>query len=485
MEFINKIFNIRKSNKNIGRIFNDKLFRWERIRVVLMGSKGTGKTVFLTSVGDQLKHHNPKSFNLNGWKAVFDSDLDQKVQESALKGGRLFEYARAREYLAKGEWPAKTKDWSVLTIPFTLVKNVNGKEKRRQIILEMLDLPGERVADFAMIGRSYSEWCGWMETRFGGISGASGFFKQYLVALQNLSSVERDKAIALYKEFLVDEYCNYTLSLTPSIVKLGIDGKTQSKGSREEFRKDLEHTPIGLAEDLQFIPLAKENFSQSSPHFAWIKDFEKAYNKYVETIIAPIASWCSHANSLIYFVDILDLLNRGAQVYNSEKKFAEQALAFFKHRKPDLPFPGIIDYLMGLFVTRIDSIIVVPTKADRVCDQGDRMVKLAHSMLESVVRTMGLEEKKTAFISCAAVDTSEIYKEEMAIRARIKTADGNIELKQFKVRDVPEDWPESANWQIGAYNWPNTFPMFDEREDLPPKQRGLDAIMQRVLEINA
>ena len=68
------------SKKNILRKMNDFFSGWERIRVVLLGSKGTGKTVFLTSVGDQLRHH-VESFNLNGWSVVFDPDNDDKIQE--------------------------------------------------------------------------------------------------------------------------------------------------------------------------------------------------------------------------------------------------------------------------------------------------------------------------------------------------------------------------------------------------------------------
>jgi predicted YcjX-like family ATPase len=166
------------NNKNIGRKIHDRLSGWERIRVVLLGSKGTGKTVFMTSVGAQLRNHDKRAFDLGGWTVEFDPEEDDKVQDRVSKSDiQAFPYAESRALLARGEWPKKTKDGcSVLTVPFTLKKVITRErmillqklgfsetiKKRRRILLEMLDLPGERAADFAMLGRSYRECArGW------------------------------------------------------------------------------------------------------------------------------------------------------------------------------------------------------------------------------------------------------------------------------------------------------------------------------------
>ena len=477
------------SNKNIVRMMNDFVFGWERIRVVLLGSKGTGKTVFLTSVGDQLRHYYQSSLGLNGWSATFDSEDNARAHKGLLESHVPdFPYAESRAYLSKGEWPAKTKDWSVLTVPFILTK---GKKKRR-ILLEMLDLPGERVADFAMINLSYQKWCNWMETRFGGIFGYSEPFKRYMRRLSGCGDDEvgREEAIGAYKDFLRDEYGSYSLSLTPSTVKLGRDAK-QRTGSKDQFRNDLETVPIGISHELQFIPLPKECFADDSLHRQWVKPFSKAYEAYKKAVIMPIASWCRHANILLYFVDVLDLLSRGPYVYNSEMKFAEQALGFFRRSQTANMFMKPIIGIKDLFVTHVDGIYVVATKTDRVCGQkqGNRMVHLAEKMLKPVVARLGLEEGKTGFLSCAAVDTSDEWKKESVIGARIRTGkdiqtgQAIIELKQFKVDDVPEEWPNSDKWHSGSLNWPNTFPLFDRREDCPPKQKGLDEILCRILNI--
>lgn len=520
------------SNKNIGRKLNDFFSGWERIRVVLLGSKSTGKTVFMTSVGAQLRNHDKSVFDLRGWTVEFDPDEDAKIQERVPKSSiKAFPYADFRKDLAKGEWPAKTEDgFSVLTVPFTLEKTDSEErhliqrvllrmsethevKKQRRILLEMLDLPGERVADFAMLGRSYREWCNWMENRFGGTLGSSEYFKNYLKRVSTLGGGDPDnkkKAIDFYKDFLADEFANLSLSITPSTVKYTCNkclyrdkcpyrdkcnerrynrDKCQCpkeelpeltrEERRELIREGLNEVPVGKSKDLQFIPLPKESFAKGSSHAGWIKLFAKAYEAYKKSEIMPIAAWCEHANSLLYFVDVLELLRRGPEVYNTEKRFAEQALGFFKHRRPDnilmKPIKGLADW----FVTHLDSVQIIATKTDCAGNQGTKMLKLAQKMMEPVVRTMGID--RVEYASCAAVATAGIYKDRHAISARIKKGN-EIQEETILVDEVPGDWPESVKWRRD-FNWQDTFPLFDERDDVPPRQTGLDKIIRCVLNI--
>jgi predicted YcjX-like family ATPase len=519
------------NNKNIGRKINDFFSGWERIRVVLLGSKGTGKTVFMTSVGAQLRNHDNKAFDLRNWTAEFDQEEDDKAQGLVSRSCiKAFPYADFRAVLAKGEWPAKTEDgFSVLTVPFTLTKKDSKKRgrfkrwllrmpetydvtKRRRILLEMLDLPGERVADFAMLGRSYREWCTWMENRFGGRLGSSEYFKNFLKRVSALGGSDPDdkeKAIDFYKDFLADEYANLSLSITPSTVKYICNkclyrdkcpyrdkcnerrynpDKCQCpkeelpeltrEDRRELIREGLKEVPIGKSKDLQFIPLPTASFAKGSSHSGWVKPFAKAYEAYKKSEIMPIAAWCKHANSLLYFVDVLELLRRGPEVYTTERRFAEQALGFFKHRRTDNILMKPIKGLADQFVTHLDSVQIIATKTDCAGNQGTKMLKLAQKMMEPVVRTMGID--RVEYASCAAVATAGIYKDRHAISARIKKE--NKIQETILVDEVPGDWPESVKWRRD-FNWQDTFPLFDERVDVPPRQTGLDKIIRCVLNI--
>ena len=170
------------------------------------------------------------------------------------------------------------------------------------------------------------------------------------------------------------------------------------------------------------------------------------------------------------------------EVYNPEKKFAEQALGFFKHDRTANIFMKPIIGVKDWFETHVDGVYIIATKSDRVCNQGNNMVRLAEEMLKPVVKTLGLSEGKTGFLSCAAVDTSDEFEKEKFIRAR--TQKEQVDTKVVSVDPVPEKWPDSDNWKIGSFNFPNTFPRFDKRVDCPSPQKGLDAIISRVLGIN-
>ena len=375
---------------------------------------------------------------------VFDPDEYDKVKAPPSPYDK-FPYDESRECLEEGSWPSKTKcdcsdtrqkcGCSVLTIPFSLSKK--GKSKI-SIQLEMLDLPGERVADFPMLGRSYREWCEWMEKASG--CSASGTFKNCMNEIASLfEGVDKkkaigkkdkafqkykDEAIQKYKDYLVNEYASLALSITPSTVKLGRDGK-QRTGKKDEFKKELDNAPVGLSEESQFIPLPGKCLTKDSPCRNLVKDFEKGYEEYKKSIMAPIASWCKHANSLLYFVDVLSILQRGPGVYNSELEFARQALGFFKHRKSSNPLIKAISGVKDLFVTHIDNCYVVVPKSDRVLkDDREKMRKLAEDMTSKPRSIMGLGNDNIGVYTCAAVDTSETYGEEHAIKAIIKEGGG-------------------------------------------------------------
>ena len=55
------------SNKSIYRSIWETISGEERIRVAVLGSRGSGKTVFLTSLANHLLNHDPQRCPLNGW----------------------------------------------------------------------------------------------------------------------------------------------------------------------------------------------------------------------------------------------------------------------------------------------------------------------------------------------------------------------------------------------------------------------------------
>ena len=466
------------SNKSIYRTIWETISGEERIRVAVLGSKGSGKTVFLTSLANHLLNHDPARCPLNGWTVTpAESDLAAGV---ASDGIPLYPYADARKCLAEGRWPRKTKDWSVLRLALRLR---NGK-RRRDVRLEVLDLPGERVADFPMLGRSYREWCEWMGHAFGGVFGSSDPYKAYCAAAA--SATELPELFAAYRRFLADEYAACSLSLTPSTVKLGQDAVSRTGGSAAEFLANIADVPIGLDAERQFVPLPPDCFKPDAPCRQWLKPFERSYNAYRRAVVSPIGDWLQDVNQLFYFVDVLGLLQRGPDVYNAEKAFGAQALHMFARPDSANSLVRGLQWLLDTFLrTHVDGATIVATKADLVLSEENRsrLKNLARRMFGAALLNLGLDERHLDVLSCAAVRTTDEYLREKVLGARLDGASDAVTT--YRAADVPDDWPDSATWGIGdaRFDFQPTFPRFDRREDCAPPHLGLQDILVRMLSL--
>ena len=465
-------------SKSIYRSLWEVVSGEERIRVAVLGSKGSGKTVFLTSLANHLLNHDPLRCPLNGWSVVPSGIGDDAIAGSADMPS--YPYADARKSLANGEWPRKTKDWSVLRLALKLRKG----RRRRDVLLEVLDLPGERVADFAMVGRSFREWCEWMERSFGGVSGFSAHYGDYRRAAESVA--DRDALFSAYRDFLAREYVACSLALTPSLVKLGRDAASRSGATAEEFRAAIADVPLGLDSERQFVPLPAACFAPGHVCAGWISSFARAYAAYRSAVVNPIDEWLRDANHLLYFVDVLGLLQRGPDVYNAEKSFGSQALKMFARSDSSNPLVRGLQHLLGVFIrTHIDGATVVATKADLVLSEENRsrMRGLAYRMFANALDNLGLDARRVEVLSCAAVRTTDEYEREKALGARLDSASEAVTT--YQAADVPEDWPDGSAWGIASarFGYQPTFPRFDRREDRAPPQLGLQDILVRMLSL--
>ena len=122
------------------------------VRVAVCGAGNCGKTVFVASLLEHLRNHDPARFDLRGWRVVSAEAL------APADGFPEFPLAACRAALcgARPDWRAKTGTASLARFRVALRRGAS----RRSFVLEMLDLPGERLADVAfMSGRGYGGWC--------------------------------------------------------------------------------------------------------------------------------------------------------------------------------------------------------------------------------------------------------------------------------------------------------------------------------------
>lgn len=457
---------------------------YRTVRVAVMGSKASGKTVFLTALANHLRDHRPDEFRLGGRTVTWDR---QAIAGDSLHGLPFFRYEEARGLLAKGEWPRKTTEPSILAMRL-LVEDRTGRQESVQ--LEVVDVPGERVADFAMKGRSYREWCRWMQTE-----SASPAYRTYAGKIAAVGPDRIDAAICAYRDFIAEEYAAYAPCVTPSTVKLGLDGGKRG-GDPAAFRAAIEKVPVGFtgADGTvhEFIPLPGECFAAGSPWSGAARRFGRAYDRYVREVVDPVVGWMSGADRLIYLVDVLTLLQSGAKACDSERQYGEASVAAVCPRAG-----GVLDRLGRwaaglLWRSSVNAVYVVATKADCVWSQTNRdnMALLADSLLGRALKFLDRGRVRADILPCAAVcSTKERTDGRPGLQGALPDREhpgGHAAARSWTPSDVPSAFPASSDeWKAmiegGCFNYQFAFPRFDEAQMCPPRHINLDILAELIL----
>ena len=460
--------------KTIYRSLGDWVKGEESVRIALVGSRHSGKSVFLTSLVSQLLNHDENNCPLRGWK-VCDDDRRER------NGGGFpdFKYAEARRMLAEGEWPDKTVDCSVWRRHLKLVNKSGGRSRVRRVYIEVMDLPGERVADLSMAGSSYREWCEWFENSFGGVDGSTRSFGKYVEAVSRCQDC--DEIVAAYRRFVADELAAYALSITPSIVKLDRTGTGLPEcHTSDEFLESMKERFLGISRELQFAPVPQAWFDMRDRRNV-IAKFRRGYERYRDLVVSPIVDWLESVNQVYYFVDVLGLLSRGPEVYNGELGFAKAVLKQFGRGDSDNPLIRSVTNVFRRFIeTTADGVYVVASKIDRVLPGRDRsnVENLARKMLSRVLESLDVS---FGVYACAAVETTYCT-DDGVLQGRVLDGGRRVVECKYRVPPVPGDWPEGDRWEIGN-RWPETFPLFDKRGDKPPRQKTLDRLVEIMFSI--
>lgn len=343
-----------------------------------------------------------------------------------------------------------------------------------------MDLPGERVADIAMYGRSYAEWCEWFDRMFGDGKGfALEGYKKYCQEIKESPDklfAFAKKIISAYKRFMAGELALGEASghfVTPSTLIIDREGKMLGTDlSFDDWCKTLEPVPCGLSSQCEFAPLPPE-FLENNKKVA--KIFEKAYDQYREEIVTPIAKWLESAHQAYYLIDVVDVYMAGPTGYNIQQRFAESILVTLFAKKSS----GLLRKLLSFLKTSVNSVYVVATKADRIhYEFRDNLRKLAEAMLERTIT--GLDIKTSGFYSCAATVATELT-QDGAMAGRLPEDPTNI--CSWPAVEIPEKWPSETDCWPERNNWRSALPKFSGRDDEAPEQQGLNNLIIEMLSL--
>ncbi|MEI6607081.1 MAG: YcjX family protein [Verrucomicrobiota bacterium] len=512
-------------------------------RIGITGSARSGKTVFLLSL---INHLEAGDFPLGGKGTRKFRRLPCKpgllsrvlaslpgIGEWFTENRNEFDYSALRKHLADRQmWPHKTTNASFFRCRFQ--RDVPGKglinlwhpiASLTEDELEFFDFPGERVADVTMIDRGYADWSDMMVSSIiedpTKKSLANSFIRkigsdklcaeavlsEWKLALGRLHS--DCHATITPSTFLVDGAGNTARERVVALRSLKKSGKPVDDISiRKEctaLRDEKQTGLMGVSEspeefaaaccsgslDKEFAPLS-DVARKLSPDLA--KLFEGYYDSYQKEVVHPFTAHLLSCHSLIFLVDITDVLGSGVQKLNDTQAMiwkllecTERGRGFFTallRKAVNIPFLAL-----GGKWGFIERIAFVASKADKVqIPDRDKLKPLLKDLVGNL--PYGPDKDEIAFFPCSAVMSTkpvpnDVCKlvgqpiwsvEEGQIRYR---PPGEKEV-EVRVPGMPEYWPHEP-WKAADYQFVDFHPAIPAIHLKPPNQVGLNEVLEFII----
>lgn len=444
-------------------------------RVGVVGLYNSGKTVLLTSLLNHLQDHDPDRFALGGR----DTRVRKFTTLAPDGGWEAFNYAGCRDALVHGgRWPGKTRDRSQYVCRFE-----RSDWTFSDCLLKLYDLPGERIADAAMVGRDFAGWSEHVLTLIANDAGYRACCHPYLAAVA-ADATEAD-LLRAYKLSLANLILNFKPLVSPSTFLLD----TQGQAAKPDTAEALADTRfVGLGPGAEFCPLPAARRGRGSESLA---RFAAHYDEYVAQVVRPAVDALRSCTALVVLTDVTMLLAGGVGMYDDTRHILRDLLDVLD--PGETPVWGPLRRATSkVFLPRkwrptwITRLAFAAPKLDLVHPlDRDRMTVLMRRMLERYAADRdGLEH---AFFNLSSVVSTKVLPAEDGKRylVGVPFRDGAGRKlppgpeQRFAVSALPDDWPRA--WKPGEYTFPEVYPQMPVRKDYPPEQVNVDKLASFVI----
>lgn len=401
-------------------------------RVAITGLSRSGKTVFITSLIDQLLHQK-KISRVTTKHKTFKATL--KPPKTSIK--RFDYYSFSKNIKSNFSWPNGTDDITSTILEFESKGTFSllGNSKFR---LELIDYPGEWILDIALLGTSYEQYSediiSWMKNLDESLA------DEYLHEINQLSSTStaEDYEVKLHTKYsnMIRHFKeNHYSNLTPG---------------RFLMPSDLQDDPI-----LLFAPIP---LSDSQLHSV----FKERYTRYIKEIVKEIQlEHFKGFDKQIVLIDIIEALQNGPKCYEDMKLGLKNMLSLYDHRDKN--------FISQFFSSSINNVTFVATKADLVASsQHNNYLALLNEMVGEIRRDLEVShiETNTQVIASVKCTQTVMAKHDGKTLSCLRGIDA-------KTKNTVEIYPGEM---------PSSFPFIDEwdtenyafEEFLPPNKQYKD-----------
>ncbi len=417
--------------------------RDRQLRLAVTGLSRAGKTAFLTSLVNQLRHA--------GLEARLD--LMPAAREGRLLGARRvsqpdlgvprFPYDQAMAALdaTPPHWPEPTRGISELrlSIRYRPARRALLGGEAAELSLDLFDYPGEWLLDLPLMGHDFPGWSRAMLTD-------TGEQRRALLAEWEQAAAALDPAAEANEAELAEIAALYARSLQAAREA----GFANLQPGRFLLPGDLDGAPV-----LQFFPLPAllqrdEAELAKLPPESNYATLAARFRHYQQHIVRPFyRDHFRRFDRQIVLVDVLGALNAGPERFEDLSRALATLMQSFDYGKRSL--------LSRMFSPRIDRLAIAATKADHVTpEQHPNLTALLEALLAEPLQDLRYAAVPVKALSLASIRATEVHEVvhqgQRTPALRGTTLDGESVL--VFPGEVPSRLPEADFWRRQGFDFP-------------------------------
>lgn len=447
----NKLFKtiFKESIKELGAHIPNISLPSSNIKIAITGLSRTGKTVFISSLIDQLLHQN-RVLTLTQSNSAFKVKLKAPIQSAK----RFDYYTLINQLKNEHSWPKGTDEISHTLLEFES-KSKFAFINNSTFTLELIDYPGEWLLDLALLEMSFEEWCqksiAWLREI------QEPLAEEYLRAIESLNGDIKGSDVELrlhtqYKELLIYLKKNHYSQLTPG---------------RFIMPSDLANDPI-----LHFAPIGESASALKQV-------FKQRYRRYLKEVVEDIH--LEHFKGFerqVVLVDVIEALQNGYECYRDMNAGVQSMLHLYEHKNKN--------FLLQWLAPSIKQVLFVATKADQVAaSQHANFSMLLEDMIEDIRHDMDISHIKTdTQIVASLKSTTTIEKEyegmKLSFLRGLLEEDGA--MHDLYPGEMPSKFPTKEEWNRENYGYKSFMPPKKPyRESEPLEHINMDKLISKLI----
>jgi len=408
------------------------------IKVAITGFSQSGKSVFITSLINQLLA-NDKLPYLNEKLGI---DFVAKLLPPDANFSRFDYYSNLKEFQKDDpSWPKPTKRVSKTTLQLEFKSRYKFLENDI-VNIELIDYPGEWLLDLSMLEFSFEEWSDYT-LKLAKSEARSKYSQTFLSMIDSHENLYKKSKDLKYDEIVSDSYVEYLKLLYYSHFSFLQPGRFLEAG-------DLSGDPM-----LHFAPLPLPKNGVKIEDNSIYARFKRRYSEYIKEVVNKLyLEHFKEFDTQIVLVDLIKTLEYGKDSFDDMRLAFEHILKSFTY--------GNNSFLSSLFGLKIDHVIFAATKADFIPrSQHQAYINILDELIKGIRKKIVIRDTLSQSTIISAVKSTNYInvKEDGEILECIEgVVEGENESSIFYPGEIPYHYNSSQFWEKHKFKFPKFRP---------------------------